>query len=81
MSRVPIGMKIIDIRKLLDDYGIQRCYFVPYKKKLHNVDGKRVQAYKEGWIEFEDKIYAKLTEYQNRLVEIKNVYIEMNFGI
>ena len=32
MSRVPIGMKIIDIRKLLDDYGIQRCYFVPYKK-------------------------------------------------
>ena len=64
MSRVPIGMKIIDIRKLLDDYGIQRCYFVPYKKKLHNVDGKRVQAYKEGWIEFEDKIYAKLDEYQ-----------------
>ena len=64
MSRVPIGMKIIDIRKLLDDYGIQRCYFVPFKKKLQNVDGKRVQAYKEGWIEFEDKIYAKLAEYQ-----------------
>ena len=50
-------------------------------KKLYNVDSKRVQAYKEGRIEFEDKIYAKLTEYQNRLVEIKNVYIEMNFGI
>jgi ESF2/ABP1 family protein len=64
MSRVPIGMRIIDIRKLLDDYGIQRCYFVPYKKKLQNVDGKRVQAYKEDWIEFEDKIYAKLAEYQ-----------------
>ena len=64
MSRVPIGMKIIDIRKLLDDYGIERCYFVPYKKKLQNVDGKRVQAYKEGWIEFEDKLYAKLAEYQ-----------------
>ena len=64
MSRVPIGMKIIDIRKLLDDYGIERCYFVPYKKKMQNVDGKRVQAYKEGWIEFEDKLYAKLAEYQ-----------------
>ena len=64
MSHVPVGMKIIDIRKLLDDYGIQRCYFIPYKKKLQNVDGKRVQAYKEGWIEFEDKIYAKLAEYQ-----------------
>ena len=64
MSKVPIGMKISDIRKLLDDYGIQRCYFVPLKKKLQNVDGKRVQAYKEGWIEFDDKIYAKLAEYQ-----------------
>jgi ESF2/ABP1 family protein len=64
MSRVPIGMKIIDIRKLLNDYGIQRCYFIPFKKKLQNIDGKRVQAYKEGWIEFEDKIYAKLAEYQ-----------------
>ena len=64
MSHVPVGMKIIDIRKLLDDYGIKRCYFIPYKKKLQNVDGKRVQAYKEGWIEFEDKIYAKLAEYQ-----------------
>ena len=64
MSRVPIGMKIIDIRRLLEDYGIQRCFFVPLKKKLQNVDGKRVQAYKEGWIEFEDKIYAKLAEYQ-----------------
>ena len=64
MSYVPIGMKIIDIRRLLEDYGIQRCYFIPLKKKMHNVDGKKVQAYKEGWIEFEDKIYAKLAEYQ-----------------
>ena len=64
MSRVPIGMKIIDIRRLLEDYGIQRCYFIPLKKKLKNVDGKRVQSYKEGWIEFEDKLYAKLAEYE-----------------
>ena len=28
------------------------------------MDGKRIQGYKEGWIEFEDKIYAKLAEYQ-----------------
>ena len=33
MSYVPIGMKIIDIRRLLEDYGIQRCYFIPLKKK------------------------------------------------
>ena len=31
---------------------------------MQNIDGKRVQAYKEGWIEFEDKLYAKLAEYQ-----------------
>ena len=31
---------------------------------MENIDGKKVQAYKEGWIEFDDKIYAKLAEYQ-----------------
>ena len=64
MSRVPIGMKISDLKKLLEDYGIERCYLVPLKKKMENIDGKKVQAYKEGWIEFNDKIYAKLAEYQ-----------------
>ena len=64
MSRVPIGMKISELRKLLEDYGMERCYLVPLKKKMENIDGKKVQAYKEGWIEFNDKIYAKLAEYQ-----------------
>ena len=64
MSRVPIGMKISDLRKLLEDYGMERCYLVPLKNKMENIDGKKVQAYKEGWIEFNDKIYAKLAEYQ-----------------
>ena len=64
MSRVPIGMKISELRKLLDDYGMERCYLVPLKKKMENINGKKVQAYKEGWIEFNDKIYAKLAEYQ-----------------
>ena len=64
MSRVPTGMKVSDLRKLLEDYGMERCYLVPLKKKMENIDGKKVQAYKEGWIEFNDKIYAKLAEYQ-----------------
>ena len=64
MSRVPTGMKVSDLRKLLEDYGMERCYLVPLKKKFENIDGKRIQGYKEGWIEFEDKIYAKLAEYQ-----------------
>ena len=64
MSRVPLGMKISELRKLLEDYGMERCYLVPLKKKMENINGKKVQAYKEGWIEFNDKIYAKLAEYQ-----------------
>jgi ESF2/ABP1 family protein len=64
MSRVPTGMKISELRKFFDDYGMQRCYLVPLKKKIENVDGRKLQGYKEGWIEFSDKIYAKLAEYQ-----------------
>ena len=64
MSRVPIGMKISELRKLLEDYGMERCYLVPLKKKMEIINGKKVQAYKEGWIEFNEKIYAKLAEYQ-----------------
>ena len=57
-------MKPQDLRKLLDDYGMKRCYLVPLKNKLETIDGQKVQAYKEGWVEFDDKIYAKLAEYQ-----------------
>jgi ESF2/ABP1 family protein len=57
-------MKISELRKFFDDYGMQRCYLVPLKKKIENVDGRKLQGYKEGWIEFSDKIYAKLAEYQ-----------------
>ena len=34
MSRVPTGMKVSDLRKLLEDYGMERCYLVPLKKKI-----------------------------------------------
>lgn len=64
LSRIPVGMKPQDLRKLLDDYGMKRCYLVPLKNKLETIDGQKVQAYKEGWVEFDDKIYAKLAEYQ-----------------
>ena len=32
MSPVPICMKISDLRKLLEDYDMERCYLVPLKK-------------------------------------------------
>ena len=64
LSRIPIGMTIAELRKLLEKYEIKRCYLVPFKEKKINDFGKKVQAYKEGWVEFEDKILAKLCEYQ-----------------
>ena len=64
LSNIPLGMTINSLRKLLDDYGIERIYLVPLKEKKIDENGKKIQCYKEGWIEFEDKIYAKLCEYQ-----------------
>jgi ESF2/ABP1 family protein len=64
LSRIPIGMTIPNLRKLLEKYEIKRIYLVPFKEKKFNDFGKKVQAYKEGWVEFEDKILAKLCEFQ-----------------
>ena len=57
-------MTVNSLRKLLEDYGIERIYLVPLKEKKKDENGKKIQCYKEGWIEFEDKIFAKLCEYQ-----------------
>ena len=64
LSNIPLGMTINSLRKLLEDYGIERIYLVPLKEKKKDENGKKIQCYKEGWIEFEDKIFAKLCEYQ-----------------
>lgn len=64
LSNIPLGMTVNSLRKLLEDYGIERIYLVPLKEKKKDENGKKIQCYKEGWIEFEDKIFAKLCEYQ-----------------
>jgi ESF2/ABP1 family protein len=64
ISSIPLGMTISSLRKLLSDYGAKRIYLIPIKEKVSNDQGKKIQAYKEGWVEFEEKLYAKLAEYQ-----------------
>ncbi len=64
ISNIPLGMTVNSFRKLLGDYGIERIYLVPLPEKISDENGKKIQGYKEGWIEFEDKIFAKLCEYQ-----------------
>ena len=64
ISNIPLGKTVNSFRKLLGDYGIERIYLVPLPEKISDENGKKIQGYKEGWIEFEDKIFAKLCEYQ-----------------
>lgn len=64
ISHIPLGMTVSNLKKLLSDYGVLRVYLIPLKEKKTEKGGKPVQSYKEGWVEFEDKILAKLAEYQ-----------------
>ena len=64
MSNIPIGMTVNNLKKLLKDFGVKRVYLVPLKEKVSDDTGKKVQAYKEGWVEFEEKLMAKLAEYK-----------------
>lgn len=56
LTYVPEGLKISLIRKKLDKYGVNRIYLRPVKGKLN--------VFKDGWIEFRDKLMAKLCEFE-----------------
>lgn len=65
ISRIPEGMTVANIREHLTDYGVTRIYFIPDReKRLTEFNNKKVRCYKEGWIEFENKLMAKLCEYE-----------------
>lgn len=64
ISHIPIGMTVNNLKKLLKDFGVTRVYLVPLKEKVTDENGKKVQGYKEGWCEFEEKLLAKLAEYK-----------------
>lgn len=56
ITYVPEGLKISMIRKKLEKYGVNRVYLRPVKGKLN--------SFKDGWIEFKDKLMAKLCEFE-----------------
>jgi ESF2/ABP1 family protein len=61
VSHIPEGMNVNTLREKLEDYGPLRIYLVPDNSSKQ---GDKRQNYKEGWVEFSDKIMAKLCEYE-----------------
>lgn len=62
ISYIPEGMTVSVLRKALSKYSANRIYLVP--DKTNNNGNKKRQNYKEGWVEFTDKLMAKLAEYE-----------------
>jgi ESF2/ABP1 family protein len=60
ISYIPENMKVLDIKEKFEKYGVTRIYFVPDKHQKT----KKYLKYKEGWVEFKDKLMAKLCEYE-----------------
>lgn len=61
ISYIPEGMTVSTLRQSLKKFGVNRIFLVPDKTiQTH----KKKQNYKEGWIEFTDKIMGKLCEYE-----------------
>ena len=58
LSSIPEGMTVSYLRQRLQPYGVMRIFLAPEG----NHDKKK--KYKEGWVEFSEKIYAKLCEYE-----------------
>lgn len=56
ISYIPDGLTVAIIRKKLSKYGVRRVFLKP-------ISGKK-NHFKEGWLEFESKIMAKLCEYE-----------------
>jgi ESF2/ABP1 family protein len=61
LSYIPEGMTVNLLREKLSNYSPGRIYLVP---DLTSRKGEKRQNYKEGWVEFEDKMFAKLCEYE-----------------
>lgn len=56
ISYIPEGLSISLLRRKLEKYGVNRVFFKPQSGKKNH--------FKEGWIEFNSKIMAKLCEYE-----------------
>lgn len=62
ISSIPEGMTVQFIRQSFETYGVTRIYLEPLNKT--NKKDKKKQNYKEGWVEFSNKLMAKLCEYE-----------------
>jgi ESF2/ABP1 family protein len=61
LSYIPEGMTVGLLRRKFENYGVSRIYLVPDKPTTNS---KKKQNYKEGWVEFTNKLMAKLCEYE-----------------
>jgi ESF2/ABP1 family protein len=61
LSHIPEGMNVNLLKEKLSNYNPKRIYLVP---DATSRKGDKRQNYKEGWVEFEDKMLAKLCEYE-----------------
>lgn len=59
LSYIPEGLNVGLLRSKMQKYGVSRIYLIPDKK----ITSKK-QTYKEGWVEYKSKLYAKLCEYE-----------------
>ena len=60
ISYIPDNMKVLDLKEKFEKFSVNRIYLVPEKVQK----SKKFLKYKEGWVEFSDKIMAKLCEYE-----------------
>jgi ESF2/ABP1 family protein len=61
MSNIPEGMTVSYLRQRFQQYGVTRIYLAP---EANSGSSKKKRRYKEGWVEFSEKLYAKLCEYE-----------------
>lgn len=60
LSHIPEGMTVGYLREKFQEYGVTRIFLAPENPAAK---GKK-RTYKEGWVEFSNKMFAKLCEYQ-----------------
>jgi ESF2/ABP1 family protein len=69
ISNIPEGMTVNYIRQKFETYGVTRIYLAP-ENPNHKSDpskkhfSKKRKMFKEGWVEFSNKLMAKLCEYE-----------------
>jgi len=66
ISHIPEGMTVNYLRERFSKYGVTRVYLAPENpQNLKNLkQAHRKKVFKEGWVEFSNKVMGKLCEYE-----------------